>query len=190
MFGITKGNNGYIRCKKLFQSVFLATIVLVSLTLFLIGFKTAGTTRNLLTVFAVLGVLPGAKALVNLVLFLPYRSWDEDHFKEILGVIGENGHLYSDLVFTSSKHVMHLDSLYVNGNEIIGLTEAGSGSKKSDKLDEISEYFTGTMKKQGVGVHMHIFTEYSKYRDRVESLSAGNEDIPQQLEEFIRTVLV
>ena len=190
MFVIAKGNNGYIRRKKVYQTVFVAVILLVSLTLFLIGYKTAGTTRNLLTVFAVLGVLPGAKALVNLVLFLPYRSWDKVHFEEILGVIGENGHLYSDLVFTSSKHVMHLDSLYVNGNEIIGLTESQNSDKKVGKLDEISEYFTGTMKKQGVGVHMHIFTEFSKYRDRAEALSDEDAEIPQQLEEFIRTVLV
>ena len=68
---IVKGTNGYIRRKKRMQLLITLVILFVSIGLFVAGYLTTKSTKNLLTVFAVLGALPGAKSLVNLLLFLP-----------------------------------------------------------------------------------------------------------------------
>ena len=181
-----KGTNGYIRTHKKFQILMLVVIVAISLGLFLCGYFATGTTKNLLTVFAVLGVLPGAKAVVNLVLFLPYRSFDADAFAELRQAAGETGILYSDLVFTSPSHVMHLDALYASGTEIAALLTEGKA--KAEK--EIVDYVTETMKKRGISVHMHIFRSVSDMRERVANLSSKNEPVPEELAEFLRVILV
>lgn len=181
-----KGTNGYIRRRKTFQIIVLVAIVAISLGLFLCGYFATGTTKNLLTVFAVLGVLPAAKSVVNLVLFLPYRSFDAEAFAELKEAAGETGILYSDLVFTSPSHVMHLDALYAAGTEVAALLT--DGKAKAEK--EIIDYVTETMKKRGLSVHMHIFRNADDMRERVANLSSKNDPVPEELAEFLRVVLV
>ena len=135
---------------------------------------------------AVLGVLPGAKAVVNLVLFLPYRSFPEQDYNTLKSAAADTGILYSDLVFTSPSHVMHLDALYISGTEIAALLT--DGKAKTEK--EIVDYVTDTMKKRGVSVHMHIFRSVSDMAARVADLSDRTEPVPEELAEFWRVVLV
>ena len=181
-----KGTNGYIKDRKMIQILFLIGIAAVSVGLFLCGYFATGTTKNLLTVFAVLGVLPGAKAVVNLVLFLPYRSFPVQDYNALKSAAGDTGILYSDLVFTSPRHVMHLDALYITGTEIAALLT--DGKAKTEK--EIVDYVTDTMKKRGVSVHMHIFRSVSDMTARVADLSDRTEPVPEELAEFWRVVLV
>lgn len=181
-----KGTNGYIRKRKIFQIIMLTGIVTISIGLFLCGYFATGTKKNLLTVFAVLGVLPAAKTLVNLVLFLPYRSLDAESFEALRQAAGETGILYSDLVFTSPSHVMHLDALYTTGTEIAALLT--EGKPKAEK--EIVDYVSETMKKRGISVHMHIFRKADDMRERVMTLSSKNEPVPEELAEFLRVILV
>ena len=181
-----KGTNGYIKQRKMFQILLLVGIAVISVGLFLCGYFATGTTKNLLTVFAVLGVLPVAKAFVNLVLFLPYHSFSETEFNELKTAAGETGILYSDLVFTSTSHVMHLDALYVNGTEVVGLLTEGKA--KAEK--EIVDYVTETMKKRGNSVHMHIFRSVNDMTARIRDLSEKDETVPEELAEFWRVVLV
>jgi len=179
-----KGTNGYIRAKKRKLLLLIAGIVCLSAALFLVGWKTTGTKKNLLTVLAVLGVLPGAKAIVSLVLFLPYRSLDSSVYADISAATAGEGHLYSDLVFTSERSVMHLDSLWLCGTELVGLSLSGRGK------ETIVEYVTESLKKRGVNAHMHIFATAEEMCERVRGLAAHAEPVPEQTEEFVRMSLV
>ena len=186
--GVRKGTNGYIRKKKRWQLLMTVVIAALSVGLFLLGWFAVGTTKNLLTVVAVLGALPAAKALVGYIMFLPYKSFDENEFAvlRLAGEKNEPGHIYSDLVFTSPQSVMHLDALYVVGKELVGLKLA---DEKKKKQGEIVSYFTDSLKKRGVTVHMHIFKTPAEMLERIESLSDRNEEIPEEITEFIRMIL-
>ncbi|MBR5712502.1 MAG: hypothetical protein IKX54_02805 [Lachnospiraceae bacterium] len=183
---MTKGTNGYIRYKKSRQFLWTGVIAAISVGLFLCGYFATGTTKNLLTVFAVLGVLPGAKALVNGIVFAPYKSLSAETYKTFCDAAGENGILYSDLVFTSSKSIMHLDALYVNGTELVGYSENAKDKEKK----EILSYFTDSCKKRGTTVHMHIFETEKEMTERIESLRERTDEIPEVVTEFIRMILV
>ena len=181
-----KGTNGYIKKRKILLLLLLIGIVALSLGLFLCGYLTTGTKKNLLTVLSILGVLPAAKCLVNLVLFLPHKSLDETVYKDLESATAETGILYSDLVFTSTKHVMHLDSLYITGTELVGLSL--NGKVKSET--EITEYFTDTMKKRGTTVHMHVFRNAAEMKSRIEALADKPAEVPEELKEFVSMILV
>jgi len=183
---IVKGTNGYIRRKKRMQLLITLVILFVSIGLFVAGYLTTKSTKNLLTVFAVLGALPGAKSLVNLILFLPYKSFDADSYRELEDKASEKALLYSDLVFTSSKHIMHLDTLYVCGKELVALAL----NAKEKNQEDIIPYFTDSLKKRGVTVHMHIFHSVQEFGDRISSLADRDEAIPEEITEFIRMILV
>lgn len=185
---VQKGTNGYIDNKKLLQSLYVLFILAVAIGLFVIGYVSTGSSQNLLTVVAVLAVLPGAKALIHLFLFVPHRTFDTQRFQTLAELAGEGVHVYSDLVFTSPQHVMHLDFLCIYGQECIGYVE-----KESRTTKYIAEYFTESMKKQGVSIHMHVFTAQKDVEKRIRSLHGVQEtaapDIPTELTDFVKTIL-
>ena len=64
-----KGTYGYLKIKR--NWVFIRTIVFfaISIAIFITGYVTTGSRKNLFTIVAVLGCLPACKSLVNLILF-------------------------------------------------------------------------------------------------------------------------
>ena len=181
-----KGTNGYIGRRKMLSALWTICIVLVSLGLFFIGWYLKGTTRNLLTVISVLGVLPAAKSLVACIVLFPYRSLEEDVYRRFIEAAGGSGKLYSDLVFTSEKNVMHLDALYINGTELVGYAERMKPKEKENVL----AYFTESLKKRGCSVHMHIFERAAEMTARIGDLSGESPEIPEEITAFVRMILV
>lgn len=191
---ISKGNNGYIKSTKLWQALYVLLIAAIGIGLFLIGYFSTGSSRNLLTVVAVLSVLPGAKALIRLLLFLPHRSFSSETFEALKGISPENAHLYSDLVFTSPDHVMHLDFLCVSGTECVGYVD-NSDDKNGKKHNTayVVDYFMESLKKDGVVIHMHIFNNLQELERRLTALAnseGAHDEEPEELARFIRMILV
>lgn len=178
-----KGEQGYIDYKKKVQTIIVISFVLAGLSLFFICKWILGTGRNLGTVVAVLLTLPAAKALVNLILFLPHRSTDITLWEKAEAIRKDDDKMYYDLVFTSEQSTMHLDALCARGNELIAYSKDGA------KQEKILSYFTDSMKKRGVGVHMHIFRNEESFLQRMQDC---NEDgpVPEEITEFIRIILV
>lgn len=179
---VNKGNVGYIRYKKMLQSVIILVFIAAGLSLFFICKTVLKTPRNLGTVFAVLLVLPATKALVNLILFLPYRSTDKAFADKALQFIGDSDKAYFDCVFTSPQNLMHLDFIGVKCNEIVCY------SSENKKTDIITKYLSESLKKQGVDVHVHVFLKQQDVLRRLSDLPSG--DIAEETKAFIRTILV
>ena len=180
---IQKGEIGYIRHKKVIQTVIVLVFVAAGLSLFFICKTILGTSRNLGTVFAVLLTLPAAKALVNLILFLPYQSTEEQLYDSVKPLIRPSDQAYYDLVFTSPESIMHLDFLCVRETELIAYSADGK------KTDKIVSYYTDSIAKRGVTVHMHVFRNKEELLTRLRDCDR-NGQIPEEVTDFIHMVLV
>lgn len=179
-----KGTVGYIKKRKRFQVLYTLLIVLVSLGLFFIGLSVTKTTKNIMTVIAVLGVLPGAKSLVTVIILLPYHSLEQTKADIFLNHCPEGSETYADLVFSSTERVMHLDFLCVLGTECIGY------SKETGPVEKIETYFTETMRKRGISVHMKVITKESDFLKRLSALKPVETPMPAELREWIEAILV
>lgn len=79
----TKGEAGYIQARKK-QLILKAVLEFgIVIALLILGIWQTHTRLNLLTVVAVLGCLPAAKALVEVITISPYHSIAEERAKEI-----------------------------------------------------------------------------------------------------------
>lgn len=179
-----KGTVGYLRKKTRFQILYTLFIALVSVALFLIGYFATGSSKNLLTVVAVLGVLPGAKSLVTVVILLPYRSLAPGKAEAFSQCCPEGARTYGDMVFSSPERVMQLSFLCIVGNECVGLTE------KEKQIEKITSYFTETMKKQGVSIHMKVYASEEEFQKRLRSLKPSEAPVPSELTDWIKAILV
>lgn len=72
---LTKGNSGYIQAKKKREITKTCIEFGMVLIVFLTGYLTTKTRLNLLTVAAVLGCLPAAKALVGVIMLFRTTVW-------------------------------------------------------------------------------------------------------------------
>lgn len=119
---IVKGQRNYIKAKR--TRVILMTILFfgLSLAIFLMGYFTTGTKRNLLTVVAILGCLPSCKSAVNMIMFIKAKGCSDvlaNRIKESTSI----ANMY-DMYFTSYKKNFALSALVVSNNRLIGISEA------------------------------------------------------------------
>ena len=71
---IEKGQPGYIKARKFRYLVYAIAEFAIVIAVFVLGYMQTGTKLNLMTVLAVVGCLPAAKMLVELLRWRPIRA--------------------------------------------------------------------------------------------------------------------
>ena len=80
---IEKGTPGYLDYKKKVEIIRTVIYFLLVAAIFTLGYVQTKTRSNLLTVVAILGCLPAAKALVGVITRFPYASVDQKLVHEV-----------------------------------------------------------------------------------------------------------
>ncbi len=161
----TKGKAGYIQARK--KQVILKMILEfgIVIALFVLGIWQTHTRLNLLTVVAVLGCLPAAKAMVEVITIAPYHSVSDEKSKEIQAYTEELTVAF-DLVFTSKDKFMPVDSIIILDNTICGY----SSSQKIDLVYTGKHLRQMLEQNQYKKVSVKIFTDYDAFLARAESM--------------------
>lgn len=167
MFSTTnyKGQRNYLDSQKRYEILRTVIYFAISLSLFIAGWIQTGKRENLLTIVAVLGCLPACKSVVDMIMFLKFKSCKaedadkiEAHNEGLTGLF--------DVVFTSYDKNFAIDHLTVRGNTLCGFT-------KSNNFDEQAFYkhLDTLLKKDNFkDTTIKIFTDIRKYTDRLEQM--------------------
>ena len=169
---IRKGNFGYIAYQR--KASLLRTILFfaLSLAIYGIGIYSTGSNKNLLTVVAVLGLLPACKSAVNVIMFFRASGCSDEAKHALENFDSSLGGLY-DIYLTSfdkksGKYQKNypLSHLVVKGNVICALTEkAGCDTQAGEK------HIVQMLAQDGYkNMTVKIFSERSKYIDRLGQL--------------------
>ena len=160
-----KGTPGYLSHKKHMEIIRTIIYFGIVAAIFFFFFCQKKTRLNLLTVVAVLGCLPAAKALVGVIVRLPYRSAD----RKIVADLSEKaGHLTTcyDLVLTSTEKIMAVDCIVVSGSTIFWYTHY----EKTDP-EETQKHIKNILSENGfTGFTVRILREYKAFLARAEGL--------------------
>ena len=103
MLKLQKGHYGYIKRKKIHLIAGIIFFVIGIIGFLAIGIITTGSRRNLLTVAAVLLVLPMAKLLVVFIALLPFSGRPKEEYDRVAEIVGD-GVLDVELVVTASDN--------------------------------------------------------------------------------------
>ena len=160
-----KGTPGYLSHKKRMEIIRTIIYFGIVAAIFFLGYFQTKPRLNLLTVVAVLGCLPAAKALAGVIVRLPYRSAD----RKIVADLSEKaGHLTTcyDLVLTSTEKIMAVDCIVVSGSTIFGYTHY----EKTDP-EETQKHIKNILSENGfTGFTVRILREYKAFLARAEGL--------------------
>lgn len=180
---LDKGSFQYIIRKKREYILKVLLCACIGLAIYVLGLcLNRFQSDNIFTLIAILMVLPGAKALVALAVFWPFRSVSEDRGQKILKVLAKNypdlppessfrqlphiieGKLsvYLDMVFTSSEKVMNLDVLVITSTRMLGLV-----GKQKQNLTYLNSHLQDSLVKRGLAFGVKV---YEKEEDFIKAL--------------------
>ena len=162
-----KGEYGYIKSQKKWIGAKTALLFLVSLSLYLSGYITTGSNRNLLTIVAVLGCLPASKSAVNLIMFLRAKGCKEELREKIAAHAGTLPALY-DCVITTYESAFEIPHMVFRGNNLVGITV-----DPKCKPAACEKHLLEMCGRNGIrDVNVKIFTDVAKYQNRLDQLQA------------------
>ena len=179
-----KGTYGYLHQKR--NIVLIRTIIYfaIALALFFAGVITTGTRKNLLTVVAVLGLLPASKSFVNLVMYMKAKGCSLRVKEAIEKTEGSLIGMY-DMYFTSYKENFAISHMVVEGKNICGYTESSSCNCKA-----CEDHLETMLKQSGYkDITIKIFTDLNKYCERLKQLNGLEHDKSPEKDDEIRIVL-
>ncbi len=166
-----KGQYGYIAFQKKWTILRTAVYFGISFSLFIAGYLATHSTKNLLTLVAVLGCLPASKSAVNMVMFLRYKGCSLAAKERIAPHEGKLQGLY-DLVLTSYHTNFNISHLVVQGNMITAYTEDPNCDENA-----FSKHLTGIFNENRItGLSFKVFTDIDKYTARLDQLNELNEE--------------
>lgn len=162
---IQKGHYGYIRARK--KTLLIRTIILFLgvFILLAMGFALTHTKKNLLTVAAIVSVLPAANQAVVLFALLPYHGREREEYESVREMVG-NGILDTELILTSKNdRSMPIDYAYVHPT---GLYCFSSDSKLD--IPKTEQYIRTMMKTNHLSTHVKIFKDFRQFKRRLSEL--------------------
>lgn len=163
---IQKGSYGYIENHKAVAAVRTMLFFLVSIGLYIMGYVTTGSSKNLLTVVAVLGCLPACKSMVNFILFLKAKGCSEDLKKDVCR-FDEKLTVFYDMYFTSYQKNYPISHMALKGNVLCGYTENAKCN-----CSEAEKHLEQMLTQEGIkNVTVKIFSQKDKYIDRLGQLT-------------------
>lgn len=161
-----KGSFGYIQNRKRFTAVRTVLYFALSISLYVAGYVTTGSNKNLLTIVAVLGCLPSCKSAVNFIIFLRAKGCSQELRDAVKKFDMELTSFY-DLYFTSYQKNYQVSHMVLKGNVLCGITE----SEKCD-VNEAQKHLEQMLLQEGIkNMTVKIFSDRRKYIDRLSQLT-------------------
>lgn len=160
-----KGSFGYIQNRRKFTALRTILYFALSISLYVAGYVTTGSNKNLLTIVAVLGCLPSCKSAVNFIIFLRAKGCSQELRDAVEKFETELTSFY-DLYFTSYQKNYQVSHMVLKGNVLCGITE----SEKCD-VNEAQKHLEQMLSQEGIkNMTVKIFSDRRKYIDRLSQL--------------------
>lgn len=190
-----KGEWGYINYQR--KRVMLITLVLYvcAIGIYLFGYLSLNTTKNLFSVIAVLGILPASKSLVNLIMFMRFKSLSEEIHGSYYEASGDGLCIVFETPFTTYEKTYFIEAIACR-NKTVACFYPGKASGKgkcADKTQDIkklTEHLLGVLKNDGYkDVTVKVFDDREDFIKRIRELSGMKESDRRADEAILNTLL-
>lgn len=167
--GKNKGNFGYLSYQKKYQVIKTCLFFLVPLALFFAGMYMTHSKMNLLTVVAVLGMLPASKSAVLMFMFLKSHPTQKEIFDQVTKEVN-TPFLSFDNVFTTYEETFEVPVLFVKNNQVVFYHEL-----KNSQAETLEKHMESYIKKEGIAADAKGMTQLNGFIQRFHQLSEDEE---------------
>ncbi len=170
---VRKGEYGYISYRRKITIVRTVICFALCAAVFLAGFITTGTRRNLLTIVAVLGCLPAARSMVNAIMFVRAKGCSAKAHELIVEALASGERPMGtmaegyDLYLTSYRNNYPLSHAVVYRGMVTALCEDDTVDVRAGE-----KHIEDHLKADGIsGLNIKIYTDTGKYIARLKQLA-------------------
>ena len=166
----SKGEYGYPVYER--KCVIFRTVIYfaISLAVFILGYVSTKTKENLLTIVAVLGLLPSSKSLVSVIMYLRIPKFSQEIYEEISGQVKTVKTIYS-MYLTSYKENFPISCFAARGGNLIGYTEFDTCD-----TDACEKHIKELLNQNALkGITVKIFKDQRKFTDRLSQMESLDE---------------
>ncbi len=164
-----KGTFGYIKWQQIYTIVRTLLLFVLALGLYFAGYITTGTNRNLLTIIAVLGLLPAAKSMVNMIMFLRFRSLKPDIYEQFESKRLQLAVLYENIL-TTKEQAYDLPMIAYRNHTLCGFCP------RSGDLKALETHIRECLKTELPEVSVKIFSDQRIFLDRIAQMNEMDQD--------------
>ena len=166
-----KGYYGYVKKERIKRLVTTVILFAIPLLLFVTGYMATKTTKNLFTVIAVVGCLPGCKALVGTIMIFLVKPMKEKNYKAIKAHAGKVLVGY-ELYITSYEHSEFVCAAAVHGSQIVCYSD-----RLKNPPELLEEHISKLMDQNGYHQKVKVFTRLEQFTDRLDTMNAHFEEL-------------
>ena len=166
-----KGEAGYIRYERFIRLVRTLALFAIPFIAFLAATLYYGTNKNMISVIAMVGMLPACMMAVSLIMVYTIRPIDGKLLARIREHAGSLTMAYELYLTNGDKNTL-LESAAVCGDQIVGLSTYKNPGRK-----DAEAHIMNTCRSAGFRAGAAILTDPEKYLERLDSLNAHAEQL-------------
>lgn len=165
-----KGVYQYINKQRIVEIIRTIFMFLCAIVLYLIGYITLQTNKNIWTILAVLSILPAAKSAVSMIMFMRFSSISNLEYNEINNSCGNIPVIY-ELVFTTTEKAYYVKSAACCDNNCIVLYD---NLNKKDFSKELKDHLISSIQRDGLNNYtIKIYTKIEDYTKRLTEMNSN-----------------
>ena len=170
---VNKGDYGYIRAQKIKRTLITLALFVLPVGLFLIGYFTTHTRKNLLTLVAILGCLPACKSMVGAIVMWMQRSVKQEVYDKIQPAVGKLVVSYEMYITTYDKSLF-LDAAAICGNTVVFYT---SKAPAKDLVEFMEQYIQKILRHNGYKENIKILTDIKPFLERMNYMNQHQKEL-------------
>ena len=170
---VSKGKFGYTVSHRKWQILKMLLYIALALGVFLAGYLTTKTTKNVLSIVALVGSLPISKEMVGVIMSYRRKPMEKKLYEEISAKAGNLEQIY-ELLFTTNEKSYGVEAAIIEGKDVICYTV-----DPKCEVNVFQKHLLKMLDANGYKENVKVFTDYKKFMDRVGDLARREkEEIP------------
>lgn len=170
---VAKGKRGYTISHRKWQILKMSLYIVLALAVFILGLAVTKTTKNLLSIVAILGALPISKEMVGVIMSFKRKPMDQKVYEHIKNKAGSLEQIY-ELLFTAYEASYPVDAAVIEGRDVICYT-----TDASCDVVALQKHLAKMLNANDLKENVKVYKDINKFLDRVADLERREkEDIP------------
>lgn len=170
---VAKGKFGYTLSHRKGQIIKMSLYIALALAVFLLGLIVTKTTKNVLSIVAIVGALPISKEMVGLIMSYKRKPMEPAAYQQISEKAGDLEQIY-ELLFTTQEKSYGVEAAIVEGRDVICYTV-----DPKCEVTVLQKHLLKMLDANGYKQNVKVYTDLKKFLDRVADLERREkEEIP------------
>lgn len=161
---VAKGKFGYTIFHRKWQILKMFSYIVLALAVFLAGYLTTKTTKNVLSVVAIVGALPISKEMVGVLMSFKRKPMDRAVYEQISAKAGNLEQIY-ELLFTTNEKSYGVEAAVIEGKDVICYTV-----DPKCEVQVLQKHLVKMLNANDYKQNVKIYTDFKKFLDRVADL--------------------